>query len=235
MPSTPLMTARWQDLLLLTWAVPDDLLRPHLSEGVELDRQDGHALASVVAFDFADIRLYGVRWPGYTDFPELNLRFYVRRGESRGVVFIREFVPSRVVATMARAMYNEPYRRVPYRKAGRAHVLACGGRTHRVAWDPAGPLTEPAPDSRAHWLKERAFGVGRSRSGQTRWYRVTHPVWRVWPDARVDLDVDFAALYGPAWAFLNATPPWSTVAAEGSAVEVYPHEPLDGDAPGSGR
>ncbi len=220
------MTARWADLLLLTWAVPDALLLPHLPSGVELDRHDGRALASVVAFDFEDIRLFGVRWPGWTRFPELNLRFYVRAGERRGVVFIREDVPSRVVEAVARLLYNEPYRRVPYRKDGRGHVLTAGGREHRIGWEPTGVPVVPPVDSFAHALKERECGVGRLRDGRTRLYRVEHPVWRVWPDVRVTLDVDFAALYGQPWAFMNTAPPLATIAAEGSAVRVFPLEPL---------
>ena len=47
------------------------------------------------------------------DFPEINLRFYVKRqvnGETRrGVVFIREITPHLMVGWVARALYNEPY------------------------------------------------------------------------------------------------------------------------------
>src|SRR5215468_781631 len=94
----PFLTARWTNLFLATYAVPDDLLRPHLPPGLELDRRDGRAFASLVAFDFLDTRVLGVPWPGYRNFPEVNLRFYVRHGEQRGVVFVREFVPLRLVA-----------------------------------------------------------------------------------------------------------------------------------------
>ena len=131
MAPRPLLTARWVDLLLVTWQVPDALLLPHLPVGVTLDRHEGRALVSLVAFDFVDVRVWGIEWPGWTRFPELNLRFYVRAGGRRGVCFIREYVPTRVVAAAAHVLYNEPYRRVPYRKDGAAHVLRCAGREHR--------------------------------------------------------------------------------------------------------
>ncbi len=225
--SRPFMTARWTDLLLATWQVPDALLVPYLPAGVDLDRHEGRALVSLVAFDFTDIRVGGVAWPGWTQFPELNLRFYIRAGGRRGVCFVREYVPSRVVAWTARLVYNEPYRRVPYRKDGAAHVLRAGGREHRVAWERGGRPHVPPEASLAHFLKEHDLGVGRGRDGRTLAYRVDHPVWRVWPDVRVSLDVDFAALYGEAWAWLGAMPPHSIVAAEGSAVTVYTAETLD--------
>src|SRR5262245_23022935 len=84
------LTARWSNLFLATDAVPPALLRPRLAPGLDLDTRDGQAFVSLVAFDFLDTRVLGVPWPGYRNFPELNLRFYVRHGGERGVMFIRE-------------------------------------------------------------------------------------------------------------------------------------------------
>src|SRR3954447_11228905 len=107
------LTAHWKNVILLTYRVPAALLTPRLPPGCELDaRPDdppGTAYVSLVAFDFTDTRVLGVAWPGYRSFPEIILRFCVRHGTSRGVCFIREFVPKRLVATMARRLYNEPY------------------------------------------------------------------------------------------------------------------------------
>src|SRR3954471_19004784 len=103
------LTARWSNLCLLTYAVPPALLEPRLPRGLSLDLRDGQAFVSLVAFDFLDTRVLGVPWPGYRNFPEINLRFYVRHREERGVVFVREFVPRRLVAFLARAIYGEPY------------------------------------------------------------------------------------------------------------------------------
>src|SRR5436853_7761698 len=109
-PRRAFLTARWRNLILATYAIPEDLLRQRLPPGVELDRRDGSCFASLVAFQFLDTRVLGVTWPGCRDFPEWNLRFYVRRGGERGVCFVREFVPRWLVATAARVLYNGPYR-----------------------------------------------------------------------------------------------------------------------------
>src|SRR6266568_5120078 len=45
----PFLTARWSNLAILTWEVPPALLEPHLPAGLELDRRDGAAFASLVA------------------------------------------------------------------------------------------------------------------------------------------------------------------------------------------
>ena len=54
------LTARWSNLFLATYAVPEELLRPRLPEGLELDRPDGQCFVSLVAFDFLDTRVLGV-------------------------------------------------------------------------------------------------------------------------------------------------------------------------------
>src|SRR6266566_2088670 len=98
---------------LTTYAVPPALLEKRLAPGLSLDLRDGNAFVSLVAFQFLRTKVLGIGWPGYRDFAELNLRFYVRHGDERGVVFIREFVPQRLVAWVARWLYNEPYLAAP--------------------------------------------------------------------------------------------------------------------------
>lgn len=222
----PFLTARWIDLLLVTWKVPDSLLLPRLPRGLELDRLDGSAIVSLVAFDFRDTRVFGLPWPGFVNFPELNLRFYVRHEGRRGVVFIREYVPSALVATLAQRLYNEPYVSADYRKDGGDHVLVAGGRTHRISWRRSGELYTPAPTSTEHFIKEHELGFGTRRDGTPLSYRVEHPVWRVWPEVEPRLDIDTGALYGPEWKFLAQAPPCSVVAAEGSPISVFPAEEL---------
>src|SRR5271154_3858494 len=105
------LTARWSNLCIFSYAVPPAWLAPRLPTGLDLDTRGGQAFVSLVAFDFLDTRVLGVAWPGYRNFPELNLRFYVRCGADRGVVFVREYVPSRLIAFLARTLYNERYAR----------------------------------------------------------------------------------------------------------------------------
>ena len=78
-----------------------------------LDRYDGSPYVSLVAFDFLETRVGGIPWPGFTSFPEINLRFYVRDGDRRGVCFVREIVPKALISFIARALYDEPYVTAP--------------------------------------------------------------------------------------------------------------------------
>ncbi|MDY3558687.1 DUF2071 domain-containing protein [Gemmata sp. JC673] len=224
------LTARWQNLILANFAIPEELLRPLVPPGCELDRRDGACWGSLVGFQFLDTRVLGIGWPGFRNFPEWNLRFYVSHQGQRGVCFVREFVPQRTVATLARVLYNEPYRSARMSMAVTdssdtltAHyTVKWQGRVHSLCAVGAKPAVRPAPDSSEHWFKEHAWGFGTSRGGRLIRYEVNHPAWDVYPVREFTSDVDWAALYGPEWAPMNGAQPASVVLAAGSAVAVFP-------------
>ena len=96
------LKAEWRDLVLVNYEVPEELLRPYLPNGTEIDAFEGKVYASLVAFMFRRTRVLGVPWPMHVNFEEVNLRFYVRRktpdGWRRGVVFVKEIVPRPAIA-----------------------------------------------------------------------------------------------------------------------------------------
>jgi uncharacterized protein YqjF (DUF2071 family) len=231
--SRPFLTARWSELLIVTYEVPEALVRRHVHPSLEPDRWEGRTHASLVAFDFLETRVLGCAVPGLVSFPEVNLRTYVRLGGARGVVFIRELVPSPVVAAVARLRYNEPYyaARMLSAVGDAAGELAAvrrwwwRGRAHTLAARSTGGATVPDEGSVEHHFKEHAWGFGVTRAGRLRRYRVDHPVWSVRDVLELHCDVDFGQLYGPEWAPLTGATPASVVHAVGSAVAVFPPTP----------
>jgi uncharacterized protein YqjF (DUF2071 family) len=227
----PFLTAHWSNLILATYAVPPELLRPRLPPGLELDTRDGQSFVSLVAFDFLRTRVLGIPWPGYRNFPEVNLRFYVRQGDRRGVTFLREFVPRGLIAWLARLLYNEPYAAAPMRSLPKeepaqltvSYQFFLAGRWNTVTATGDKPAYRPAEDSSEHFFKEHHWGFGVSRSGRTLCYEVRHPVWDVYPVRSVHIDVDWAGVYGPEWSFLGTASPTFTALAVGSPIAVYPH------------
>ncbi len=228
--SKPFLTARWQHLALVNYAVDPARLAPYLPAGLELDLLDGQAHMSLVAFDFCDTRVLGIPWPGYRRFPEINLRFYVREGDRRGVVFIREYVPKRLIAWIARWLYNEPYVYAPMSSVVTAdeeavvvsHQLQVGGRTQRLKITAKGRAERPSEDSEAHFFKEHTWGYGQTRSGRLLTYEVRHPVWDTYPVEHIEMEWDFGAVYGPEWADYNEIEPRSVFLAHGSEIAVAP-------------
>src|SRR6185312_5033436 len=96
------LTAEWTNLLMLNYAVDIGLLESFVPAGTEIDAFDGKTYLSLVGFEFNRTRVRGFAVPFHQNFEEVNLRFYVRRGSKRGVVFIRELVPRYAVAAVAR-------------------------------------------------------------------------------------------------------------------------------------
>jgi len=232
---TPFLAAVWSDLLLISYAVPDAALTPYLTPGLEPDHWEGSAWCSLVAFNFEQTRALGwsVPYPkSLCDFPEFNLRLYVRQGDRRGVVFVREFAPNPLVCGLAKLLYNEPYTAVPITSRVTQigdlrrvrHDFVVDGRAQMVAVSARAPAMEPAQDTFETWVKEQEAGFGRPRGGRLTAYRVWHPVWRTYPVADYQLAVDFAHLYGERWRFLQGRPPDSVVLAEGSQIAIYPNE-----------
>jgi hypothetical protein len=231
------LTAEWNNLFLASYPVPPSLLEKRVPPGLSLDLRDGNALVSLVAFEFLHTRVLGISWPGYRNFAELNLRYYVRQGERRGVVFIREFVPQRLVAWMARQLYNEPYLAAPLwatrvecaDEIRMEYRLRFAGREQRIAVSGGRPGFRPGEDSVEHFFKEHHWGYGVTRWGQAIRYEVAHPEWEVYPVRSYQLDFDFAAVYGPEWGILQEARPVSIVLAAGSAVRVFPKGKLIGE------
>ena len=224
--ASPFLTATWRHLVLLNWRVNEDLLVPHLPSGVELDRWDGDCWASLVGFQFLHMSVKGVPAFGYRDFPEINLRFYVKRqvnGETRrGVVFIREITPHLMVGWVARALYNEPYTTMPMRQSvdesPARYQLQIDGQWQGVGVRTAGAWRDQ--DEAELFITEHYWGYNTQRNGDAMEYQVEHPTWRarsIEPDC---LDLDIEKLYGEQWAQALGTKPDSMVFAEGSGVTV---------------
>ena len=245
------LTAQWRHLAMLNYAVDPAALAPHVPAGTELDVWNGTHYVSVVGFMFLQTRVLGIPIPFHMNFPEVNLRFYVRRrgevgeahvsadGWKRGVVFIKEIVPRAAIALVARMLYGEAYAALPMRHAlqlehepprvhGRvAYAWRLGKRWNGLALHIDGAPEPLVPGSEAEFITEHYWGYADG-SGRTLEYRVEHPPWRVWPAHDPRLDCDVAALYGPAFEDALAAPPRSAFLAEGSEIAVHRGRPLSG-------
>ena len=230
MTTRPFLTARWSNVVLLTYEVPEDLVRAQLAPGIEPDRWNGKTHASLVALEMHDVRVRGWRVPGFTAHPQVNLRVYVRYDGHPAVVFVRELVPSRIIAAVGRLRYGEPFQaaRISARVVERSTDLTVEYRfgtdalRYRVSVTAARDGAIPAATTFEHYLKERTHGCRADPHGRVRAFRVEHPPWAVRQVVSLDYTVDFGALYGPEWAFLNHSSPVSTIFAAGSNVSVYP-------------
>lgn len=236
---------------MVTWGVEPAVLRPHLAPGTEFDLWQGQALVSIVAFDFRDTRVLGWRIPFHVRFPEVNLRFYVRRQLAdgswrRGVTFVQEMVPRIAIATVARVFYGEPYVARPMRRVAvpEAPLVRSAGegtapatRSLVYEWRRDGEwervlalVTEPPRPMRRGsveaFIAEHYWGYTRRPGRPTMEYQVAHPAWDISPTAECLVEADLDTLYGPRIAAAISGTPVSTFVADGSPVTVFRGRPL---------
>src|ERR1700712_487644 len=108
------LTAEWKNLIMANYAVDPMVLQPYLPAHTELDSFNGKYYVSLVGFIFEKVKIKGISIPFHTNFPEINLRFYVKHTDKdgnikRGVVFISEIVPRAAIAWVANNIYKEKY------------------------------------------------------------------------------------------------------------------------------
>jgi uncharacterized protein YqjF (DUF2071 family) len=244
----PFLTANWRYLAMLNFVVDPAILAPLVPPGTELDFENGETFVSVVGFLFLDTRLLGLPIPLHRDFEEVNLRFYVRKKSAdtwrRGVVFVRELVPKRAIAMIARTFYGEPYLAVPMKhdiehvdlKVKVAYSWRRGTKWESLTMSASGdPQTIPA-GSHPEFITEHYWGyttvrarhaeAGERRRTGCSEYRVEHPRWKIWNAETFELRADVAALYGERFAETLSQPPRSAFIAEGSAISVARKEIL---------
>jgi uncharacterized protein YqjF (DUF2071 family) len=205
---------------MLNYEIDPAVLRPRVPPGTELDSWGGVCYVSMVGFLFLDTRVLGLPIPGHRNFEEVNLRFYVRRradGEwRRGVVFVKEIVPSRAIAAVARGLYDENYQAMPM-----SHLLDGNrvgyrwGQSNHLSVETAGELGLAAAGSLEEFITEHYWGYSRRLE-----YQVEHPPWRLWQTSHAELSCDAAKLYGPEFADALSCAPRSAFVAEGSRVVV---------------
>jgi len=234
------LTAEWRWLAMINYEIDPAILRPRVPHGTELDSWQGHTFVSVVGFLFLNTRVLGLPVPFHRNFEEVNLRFYVRRkgpeGWRRGVVFIKEIVPRRAIATVAQVVYNENYEAMPMRhrleteSAAREVKLRQNGAVE-YAWRRGGRWNSLnvrakdeartlVPGSEEEFITEHYWGYAAQGQGGTVEYKVEHPPWRVWQTSEAEFECDVERVYGPQFISALCARPSSAFIAEGSPVIV---------------
>lgn len=227
------LTAEWRKLILANYPVEPAILKPFIPYKTELDVFNNNYYVSIVGFMFCNTRVLGFRVPLHTNFPEVNLRFYVRmksNGEwKRGVVFIKEIVPKPAVSFVANSFFNERYATMPMHSCTEQNQETQKVRyqwKHQGKWNhlevQAGiQPKEIEPGSEEEFITQHFWGYNAVNPNKTTEYEVSHPKWKQYPVKEYKIDCDFTGIYGSAFSYLFNTQPLSVVLAEGSEISVF--------------
>ncbi len=161
-PGAWLRFQRWQDLLFAHWPISVAALRPHVPPELAIDVYDGVAWIGLTPFVVRDLHVHGLPpLPGVANFPEMNLRTYVRHGERAGVYFFSLDASSRFAVLGARALYRLPYRAASMRAERRDGWIEYTSRRRRsgvaltTRYRPLGQPFLAKPGTLLHFLVER--------------------------------------------------------------------------------
>lgn len=174
----------WRQLGFLHHRVSREHLQSLLPRGLELETFDGTAWISIVPFRMAD-----VRWrdtpavPGFSAFPELNVRTYVRHRDRPGVFFFSLDATNLPFVLGARVLHGIPYvwSRIELSRKDGVFTMESRRRegppaSFQASFAPEGDAFEASPGSFDHWVAERycLYAHHRGRLWRT---EVHHAPW----------------------------------------------------------
>jgi uncharacterized protein len=226
------LKARWENIIMANYEISPEILQPYLPKGVELDLFEGKAYVSLVGFMFKNTKIFNIPIPYLGTFEEINLRFYVIRKEAgrtkRGVVFINETIPYKIVAWMANKLYKEHYTTIPTKHKISQNEITKNinyqwlkdNKWNNITLESSISSKEMERGSLEQFIFEHYYGYTKITEKDTEEYRLHHPSWLINTVNNFTIDCDFKSMYGKDFEILNTTAPTAVFIAEGSKVEI---------------
>jgi len=190
MPDRPwVMTQTWHDLLFAHWPVDREQIRPLVPAAFELDLFNGGAWIGIVPFHMTNVAPRGVpALPWVSEFPELNVRTYVRVGDRPGVYFFSLDAASVLAVQAARTLLNLPYHYaamtvsrtangVEYHSSRQSDPTA----EFSATYEPSGSAFAAAEGSVEYFLTERYCLYHLDHQGTPYRLEIHHPPWPLQP------------------------------------------------------
>lgn len=212
---------------MANYEVDAEFIERYVPKGCELDLYEGRALITVVAFGFRDTKILGVPIPFYRDFPEINLRMYVKRKEGdgwrRGVVFIKEIIPHRLPAWIAKTVFKENFHVMPVDvELDERFIIYRWGEENYMGGIVQDKLCDWEAGTEEQFIGDNFWAYKRVNENKTLEFEVTHEAWKMCELEDVELNIDFEQLYGEEFA---------------EAIQIYGSKPrivfyLDGNGVG---
>jgi uncharacterized protein YqjF (DUF2071 family) len=160
-------------------------MRAQVPAAFELDLFDDHAWIGIVPFHMTNVAPRGVpSLPWVSEFPELNVRTYVRVGNRPGVFFFSLDAGSALAVQAARTLLN-----LPYHAATMTVVQGTTGVVYRsmrdsdrsaelsATYGPTGPVFASVPGELEYFLTERYCLYHLDAQGAPYRLEIHHPPW----------------------------------------------------------
>ena len=227
-----LLTAHWKNLLVISFETTKNFLEMYLPAGTELNAWNGRYFMSLVAFQFSKTKFWGIPSPFYRSFPEINLRFYVKRktttGWRKGVVFIKEIAPARLIGFIAGWLYNENFISLKMKSSfingdDKNKIEYCWNINNEWNYIKAVANNKPVTygeESLESFISGHYWGYTRITENHTKEFEVIHHPWKIYPVSSNDIKLDAEAIYGKEALPFFSRQPYSVFMIDGSETKV---------------
>jgi uncharacterized protein len=213
------MTQRWNDLLFAHWPIPASRIGALLPDWLEADTFQGSAWLGAVPFWLDRIKVRGVpAIPGLRNFPDLNLRTYVRDRYTGtpGIFFFSVDSNNLLAIAAAHFIYHLPYFLAEMHLEQRSEREFAFYSRRRFASDrvifkaryrglgPSRRLVEIRSGSFEHFMSERPCVFSTNRAGQPIRANLHHVPW---PLEEAEAEIERNDLPAALGIKLPAAPP----------------------------
>ncbi|MEG9328167.1 hypothetical protein SAMN04488034_10628 [Salinimicrobium catena] len=227
-----LLTCEWRKLAFANYIVPPEILEKYLPAHTQLDYFNGNCIVSLVGFQFKNISVAGIKVPFYSDFEEINLRFYVKRFDGakwrKGIVFISEIANKKALGLLANTLAREHYQILPTTQEIREtedrldvnYSWKFRKKEQFLRVISSKLITPYEQHSESDFILDRLYGYGQIDEEVSNEYSISHNRWQTYEVREYSIDVDFMRQFGPEFSILTSMTPHSVMLAEGSKVQV---------------
>lgn len=222
--SENLLKGHWQNVTFLNYAVNDELLKPYLPKGCEIDYFEGKAYVSVIAQQVSQAYFLGLSLGIFKEFPQITLRFYTLQEGQRSFRIIHEFLPSSLAALGARILYHEPchsgvmesrFSTTPQHVRA-MYTLEDNSQQMQIRIKAQNKPSVCEATSPEFFFHFRAKGVSQDFLSETFSYNVYHSPWKALPIESIDVSHNLSHFFGENFNFLDNREPDSSYLFDGS-------------------
>lgn len=176
----------WRYLLFAHYQVPTEILRPLVHPELTLQSESGKTWIGVVPFYLVIRPRYTPLIPGFSFFPEINVRTYVEHKGESGVWFFSLDATNQIAVWAARKFFCLPYyhaRMSMRREDGRVAFKSQRRSGTEILpsfegeYEPISDPKHPEPGSLEHFLAERYCLYTQHHDGQLCRLDVHHVPW----------------------------------------------------------
>ena len=218
----------WRDLLFASWSMPIDTVRAVVPPALELDTYNGSAWVSLVPMRVEDCHFRDVPpVPGLEHFCEVNLRTYVKMGNSSGVYFITIDCSDSIADWLGDKLFGAPFIRAniamvdqdgEFYFASRRTQSDMPAASFVCGFQPTGDPFPTSADPVAQFLLERYFLALSDKEGTVHCVNIQHPAWSI---QRAEATVRVNTICSAGGLDLSS-PPDHAVYSAGTDTLIYP-------------